>query len=153
VEAKAVEPVDLVNELRQYAEDIFSITGPNPRATVMSPAADEIIVLAARVQEMRVVFQVLAKGPKHYQTPDMVASELRVFCGYAQRVGNEFDVSCPTPDTSAQILARRDAAIWMEAAAMVDDAQDWVDGSLGHITDALRAKADELLKGLEKEHG
>jgi len=104
--------------------------------------------LAARVQEMRVVFQVLAKGPKHYQTPDMVASELRVFCGYAQRVGNEFDVSCPTPDTSAQILARRDAAIWMEAAEVCALKRYATDCSY-----ALRAKADELLKGLEKEHG
>jgi len=109
--------------------------------------------LAARVREMRVVFQVLAKGPKHYQTPDMVASELRVFCGYAQRVGNEFDVSCPTPDTSAQILKRRDAAIWMEAAEVLKQQHTFLTVAGMTSEQLLRAKADELLKGLEKEHG
>jgi len=53
-----------------------------------------------------------------------------------------------TPDTSAQILARRDAAIWMEAADLIK-----AKGVRPHYLDyvqALRAKADELLKGLEK---
>ena len=56
-----------------------------------------------------------------------------------------------TPDTSAQILARRDAAIWMEAAEVCKDvsAEETRPAGKGAATDceeALRAKATELLK-------
>lgn len=62
-----------------------------------------------------------------------------------------------TPDTSAAILARRDAAIWMEAADEVSRTALYLDGialtgeQVMSIYDgfcmALRAKAYALLKG------
>lgn len=115
--------MDLVNELRQYAEDIFSVTGPNPQATMMSLAADEIVALAAQVQEMRGALENIQKcefaarveglvellasiydehSPKG-RLKDLVERRLLYMARYA-------DEALTTPDTSDQILARRDAA-------------------------------------------
>ena len=55
-----------------------------------------------------------------------------------------------TPDTSAQILARRDAAIWMEAAEVLKQQHTFLTVAGMTSEQLLRAKADELLKGLEK---
>ena len=37
------EPIDIVNKLRMYAEDLHSAKGFNSYATAMSLAADEIV--------------------------------------------------------------------------------------------------------------
>jgi len=106
--------------------------------------------LAARVQEMRrllsVMFDKYEDGTPCYDEPEDGA-----FIGYAFHLNDDDFNACvksiATPDTSAQILARRDAAIWMEAAEVCALKRYATDCSY-----ALRAKADELLKGLEKEH-
>jgi len=88
--------------------------------------------LAARVQEMR---EAIKKC--RFDSLNMTFADL----DYIKR-------AFATPDTSAQILKRRDAAIWMEAAEVCALKRYATDCSY-----ALRAKADELLRGLEKEHG
>lgn len=55
--------------------------------------------------------------------------------------------SLATPDTSAAILARRDAAVWMEAAEVCTDLS-CIDPK-DSCAEALRAKAESL----EKEYG
>ena len=122
---------------RLIAERDALIRAVADHVTVRAEQYAQIQALAARVQEMREALEAAKDCLWSYNT----------------LTRNKVEKALATPDTSAQILARLKAAIWMEAAAMVDDAQDWVDGSLEHIADALRAKADELLKGeLEKEH-
>ena len=100
--------------------------------------------LAARVQEMR---EALGKVSMEANFFDVLV---------IARTANE---ALATPDTSAQILARRDAAIWMEAGEACDRQALYFDKAMMSSTshgaakcrDALRAKAAELLKGLEEE--
>ena len=93
--------------------------------------------LAARLQEMR---DALKRINKH---PSKPSEEL----GYVgcRRVAGEAIIN--TTDTSAQILARRDAATLAWAAERFKLKANW--GVDAHYT--LIQWADELLKGLEKE--
>jgi len=86
--------------------------------------------LAARVREMR---EAISKC--RFDSLNMTFADL----DYIKR-------AFATPDTSAESLARMKAA---EVAHVWDDFGEKGDV----IAKALRAKADELLKGLEKEHG
>ena len=111
--------------------------------------------LAARVQEMRrllsVMFDKYEDGTPCYDEPEDGA-----FIGYAFHLNDDDFNACvksiATPDTSAQILARRDAAIWMEAAEVLKQQHTFLTVAGMTSEQLLRAKADELLKGLEKEH-
>ena len=93
--------------------------------------------LAARVQEMR---EAIKKC--RFDSLNMTFADL----DYIKR-------AFATPDTSAQILKRRDAAIWMEAAEVLKQQHTFLTVAGMTSEQLLRAKADELLKGLEKEHG
>ena len=93
--------------------------------------------LAARVQEMRDAMKRINKYPSK-------PSEELGYVG-CRRVAGEAIIN--TTDTSAQILARRDAATLAWAAERFKLKANW--GVDAHYT--LIQWADELLKGLEKE--
>jgi len=96
--------------------------------------ATERDALAAQLQEMREALQAMVD--------------------YAREEGKGLrmaDKALATPDTSAQILARLKAAIWMEAAELY--ANSCAEYDAIDFESVCRAKHDELLKGLEKEHG
>ena len=110
--------------------------------TVRAEQYAQIQALAARVQEMREALKWINKYPSK-------PSEELGYVG-CRRVAGE---ALSTPDTSAQILARRDATIWMEAAEVLKQQHTFLTVAGMTSEQLLRAKADELLKGLEKEHG
>ena len=121
----------------------FLSGAPEEIRLVVSELRADSDALAARVQEMR---EALGKVSMEANFFDVLV---------IARTANE---ALATPDTSAQILARRDAAIWMEAAEIckaisAEETRPAGKGAATDCEDALRAKADELLKGLEKEHG
>lgn len=143
--AEVLEELALSNECLDLAKSNYDKI--NARMKKVEAKRD---ALAARVQEMREVVQYYwDNGPTsslYYKANEALA----------------------TPDDSAAILARRDAAIWQEAAEVcmslkfvADNAAKNRGGERSaafseayqYAINALRAKADELLKGLEKEHG
>jgi len=91
--------------------------------------------LAARVQEMREAGYGVRRFVMHYAASASTS-----------RLAERFRVALATPDHTAQILARRDAAIWMEAAEVC-----YLKRYAADCSYALRAKSAELLKGLEEE--
>lgn len=103
---------------------------------------------AARVEGLA---EVLASiDDEHSQAgrlKDLVERRLLYMTRYA-------DEALATPDTIAAILARRDAAVWVEAAEVCEsNDMSWADAEWNAaVKDCglkLRAKADEL----ENEHG
>ena len=199
---------------RLIAERDALIRAVADHVTVRAEQYAQIQALAARVQEMRGLLEDSCRPePPTKDTGCCISCGSWTPHGNPERHAHEDDCEAwktyiairartpslakkaiITPDTSAQILARRDAAIWMEAAEVceaftptyVKDSERWLKGQNGNpdirlkdiaprleaafemeqvlkhgsvihqLTDfdkcgkALRAKADELLKGLEK---
>ena len=151
---------------RLIAERDALIRAVADHVTVRAEQYAQIQALAARVQEMREALKWINKYPSK-------PSEELGYVG-CRRVAGE---ALSTPDTSAQILARRDAATLQTAAFELEKKNNEYANEVGYFEydtgawvcendyancrleatdDAisfLRAKADELLKGLEKEHG
>ena len=159
--------------------------------------------LAARLQKMRKALERISRWNGEFPPTGIFLKGTDETMSYGAAYGSNGERDymrhvagqvLATPDTSAQILVRRDAAIWMEAAEVceaftptyVKDSERWLKGQNGNpdirLKDiaphfeaafemeqvlkhgsvihqltgfdkcgkALRTKADELLKGLEK---
>ena len=160
-------------EVKPIAERLLSSFGDIIPSVCVEAASEihrleaERAALAARVQEMGGALGGIQDGP------DPLAScPRRVRCGVEDRdIKDRYDAAeygydalqyCAfiakqalvTPDTSAQILARRDAAVWSEAAEVCRDicecgkAEGYIP-TASKVLAALRAKHDELMEGAE----
>jgi len=127
--------------------------------------------LAARVQKMRKALERISRWNGEFPPTGIFRKGADETMSYGAAYGSNGErdymryvagQALDTPDTSAQIPARREAVIWMEAAnwiahtdlsSLSKEKQAEYTLLLTCYIEGFRARADELLKGLEKEHG